>query len=503
MKSSIIFLILFLTGIAVNATTIVDVKSKNIVKMQTGAHKAETGFVTRSIEPKTLTMDPTIKEVDPEMLNNELVDMQTRIAEKVKLEKEFKDKITLTKTIPLIRHKCDKKKKESLDLNKKVHTLEEIMKKYKEGVKTGKMTRKVYKDKVFKTEKKLKKIQAKKAKVDKLVAELEAKEKEGTLKLHRIKSDINKKVEKNQEQVEKDIRSKTIEICTKKINEKERKLERVEKLSEKATKIRNAIKRETSPVVRKKLEIKESKIRTQIRKGEKEVKKLTTEIKKDKNVIRESTKILKEIKHKHEQEKLKDLVKGKCTAFTVRPHRRYCVRRFRKDGACSKWGSIYRKEKCAIFKGDECIQKSYNYSRKTGRYECASRNHEYKITKCVKFDTKGKCLNKKTFYGIKKCLSYNTNGKKLVCTEKKVLFPEYACKTKVGDICTEAVYHRARFYCQFYKLNKDGHRYCHKLDIFYGENNYQFECVQEGKFKGKNAGCLEYKKVLVPGAEKL
>lgn len=156
-----------------------------------------------------------------------------------------------------------------------------------------------------------------------------------------------------------------------------------------------------------------------------------------------------------------------------------------------------------IWKGDECVQKKYNYSRKTGRYECASRNHEYKINKCVKFDTKGKCQKKKDFYGIKKCLSYDTDGKTLKCMKEKVLFPQYACKTKVGDICTEVVYHRARFYCQTYKLNKDGHRYCHKLDVFYGENNYQFECLKEGKHNGKNAGCLEYKKILVPGAEKL
>lgn len=428
--------------------------------------------------------------------------MQTKIAEQKALEKEEKEKLKLSKDIPLVKHEYKKTKKEELDLNKKVLSLKDIIEKYKKGVKEGKVNKETYKQKVFETQKKIEKIEAKKAKVHKKVAELQAKKEEIKAKLHKITSDLQKRVEKNPEQVEKDIRSKTIEICKKKINEKERKLEKIEKLSEKASKLKEMIKRETSPVVRKKLEIKVAKVKTQIHKGERAVKKLTVAIKKDKKVIRQAGKILKKIKHAHEKEKLKDLVKGKCTAYSIRPHRRYCIKR-NKDKTCKKWSSIYRTEKCMVWKGDECVQKNYKYSRKTSRYQCVSRNHQYKIEKCVKFDTKQKCLSKKTFYGIKKCLKYDTDGNKLVCVKSKVLFPQYACKTKVGDVCTEVVYHRARFYCQIYKLNKQGHRYCHKVDVFYGENNYHFQCLKEGTFNGKKAGCLLYKKVHIPGTEKL
>jgi hypothetical protein len=211
---------------------------------------------------------------------------------------------------------------------------------------------------------------------------------------------------------------------------------------------------------------------------------------------------LKIYKKQHEQEKLKDLVKGDCTAYTVRPHRRFCTKR-KTCGACATWSSIYRTEKCLIWKGEECAKKDYKYSRNNSRYECASRNHKYKINRCTKFDINGKCISHKTFFGIKKCLSYETNNGKITCVKHDTLFPQYACKTKVGDVCTEVSYHRVRFYCKSYKLNTDGHRYCHNLDVFYGENNYDFECLKEGQHNGQDAGCVEYKKVLVPGAEKL
>ena len=84
MKISALFLILFLTGVAVKAETIVNV-DKNMVRMEEKEVKAETGFVTSTIKPNSMTMDPVIKEIDPTMLNDELVDMQTRIEEEQKI----------------------------------------------------------------------------------------------------------------------------------------------------------------------------------------------------------------------------------------------------------------------------------------------------------------------------------------------------------------------------------------------------------------------------------
>ena len=62
-----------------NASTIVEV-DKNMVKMEEKAHYIATGFVKSTIKPKELQMDPIIKEVDPEMLNDSLVDVEVRIA---------------------------------------------------------------------------------------------------------------------------------------------------------------------------------------------------------------------------------------------------------------------------------------------------------------------------------------------------------------------------------------------------------------------------------------
>lgn len=69
MKLSVIFLILFLTGIAVNAETIVNV-DKNMVKMKEKAHKIEQGFVTKTMAPKKMVEDATKSEVDPSLLND-------------------------------------------------------------------------------------------------------------------------------------------------------------------------------------------------------------------------------------------------------------------------------------------------------------------------------------------------------------------------------------------------------------------------------------------------
>lgn len=406
--------------------------------------------------------------------------------------------------VPLTKHICDKKKTQSAELEKHVISLKEIIEKNKELVKEGKMETKIFAQKALETEKKIIKISTQKAKVDSDIKQLELKVEEATLKVHRLKSDLQKRVERNPEKVEKETRDQAIEICQKKINQKDQKLERVEKLTQKANKITETINRETSPVMRRQLALEESKVQKQIIKGEKEIKKLTEEIKKDKKIIRQSTTVLKQIKKEHEKEQLKDLVKGKCTAYTVRPHRRFCINRRPIDKSCVKWSSIYRTEKCLVWKGDECAQKSFKYSKDNSRYECASRSHEYKVSKCVKFDTTGtKCIKKQTLFGIKKCLSYETNNDKLTCVKEKILFPEYACKTKVGSVCTEVVYHRVRFYCQTYNVTKDGHRFCHKLDVFYGEDNFDFECLKEGKHNGKDIGCLEYKKVLAPGAETL
>jgi hypothetical protein len=473
-----------------------------MVRIEEKAHKAETGFISSVIKPTIMTMDPITKEVDPELMNDQIVAMETRIAAEEKIQKDIKEVTKLEKEIPLVEYQCNQKKEEFKALNKSVISLKELIAKFEKNFKQGKADVTEYKKQVFETEQKIKTLESKKAQVEILTKQLELKKDEATIKLEKIKSDVQKKVEKNGEEEQKKIRTEAIEICQKKISEKELKLVKVEKLVETANSLKKKINRETSEVVRKVLEAEVKKVLEQIKKGETKIEKLTKEISQGKKIIREATNDLKTYKKEHEKEKLKDLVKGECTAYTVRPHRRYCTKRLT-CGACANWSNIYRTEKCLVWKGDKCVQNDYNYSKNNSRYECASRNHEYKVNRCTKFDTTGKCIEHKTFYGIKKCLSYETNNGKIVCVKDKVLFPEYACKTKVGDVCTDVTYHRVRFYCKSYKLNADGHRFCHHLDVFYGENNYEFECLKEGKHNGKDAGCLEYKKVLVPGAEKL
>lgn len=501
MKFSALFLILFLTGVAVKAETIVQT-DQNMVVMKEKHHVAETGFVTSTIKPNSLTMEPTIKEIDPTMLNDQLVDMETRVQEEQKILQETRELERIEKELPAMQEACQKKKHESLDLNKQIIDLKEILEKSKKDVREGKITAKSFQNKTFETEKKITTLESKKADVDKLAKDLDVKVKEQEEKAQQIKSRLDKKIEKNPARLEKDKRSQIIEKCKDHINRKELSTKRFEKLTNEAKIIRERILRETSTVIKRELAQKEAELVKEIKKVEEKVNKLETKIKNEKKIIRESTKALKEVQKAQEKEKLRDLVKGECTAHIIRPHKRYCLKKDAK-GICAQWGSIYRTEKCVRWNGDKCAEFNYTYSKKNGRYECASRDHTYKVDKCVKLDTQGKCLGKKVIYGTKKCITYNTNNGELVCQESKVFFPQVSCKTKVGDVCTELEVHETKFFCQTFRVNKDGHRFCHKYDVIHGENNFDLECLKEGTHEGKDVGCLEYKKVEVKGAVKL
>lgn len=502
MKSTALFLILFLTGIAVKANIVVQT-DKNMVTMEEKVHRAETGFITSTIKPNSLTMDPTIKEIDPQMLNDELVDMETRTQQEEKILQETRDLERIVKELPAMQEACQKKKSEVLDLNKKIIDLKEIIEKSKKDVKEGKMTAKSFENRAFETEKKIKTLEDKKIQVETIAKELDVKVKEQEEKAKLIKSNLDKKIEKNPARLEKDKRTQIIEKCKDHIERKELTTRRVEKLTNEAKIIRQQIMRETSTVIKRELAQKEAELLKELKSGEEKVTKLEAKIKEEKKIIRESTKTLKEVQKNQEKEKLRDLVKGECTAHIIRPHKRYCMKKNANSTDCAQWGSIYRTDKCVRWNGDKCAEFSYTYSKKNGRYECASRDHTYKVDKCIKLDTQGKCLEKKVVYGTKKCISYNTNNGELVCQDSKVFFPQFSCKTKVGDVCTEFNVHKTKFYCQTFQVNKDGHRFCHKFDVLHGENNFDLECLKEGKHNGKDIGCLEYKKVEVKGSVKL
>lgn len=409
--------------------------------------------------PKELIPSVTTPNEDSHLitLKGERDDKTTTFDEKNKLVTELDKKLTslITELSKLIKDKIVDKKDEKFTTTSKTET-----NKYKKLI-HEKAEKELLKNE---DEGKLTTIEKK---FEKLVQEEQK----------RIDSDNKIYLNKKGVFAEKEIIINTLKgkIIDQKVKELEKEVERIhtelkqEKYKQKIDMMRDLIKEK----ILKTIEMKQ------------ELKRTETKINENKDLIKEiTTKRGEEVKKliSETQEEKRD-----CVAFTVRPSRKYCVKRG-VDKNCLEWKGVYRDESCLIWKGSECVKSEYKYDKSNSKYQCVSKDMKLKQKVCKEFKKDGTCKSHKMLFGVKECTQHKTLKGKIVCSKYEVFFPQYTCLKKFegSEICQKRKFFQPKFFCQIYNV-LDGSRYCSKLVTHYSVDPLTIECTLEDK---KN-GCLK------------
>lgn len=223
--------------------------------------------------------------------------------------------------------------------------------------------------------------------------------------------------------------------------------------------------------------------------------------------IKKTTRIIKKIRREHKAAKLKDTQKyGKeCTSYSIRPSTNVCaiwVTRPDGDKLCVKHQVVYRVSKC-VEKDTRghCLKTKFHFSATAPRYKCESHSTEFARTKCMGWKNKnGKavCAAKKTFYQSKACREFVFQRNTLKCDRHQVAYPSFRCLKNIkinGKVyCKKLSAYSPTFYCKEYMIVK-GHRMCKRQELFYGKKIHKFECQKSQQFKDKDGEvhCMKYK----------
>jgi len=329
-KLSLIFLLLAILTLAFCAPTegtIVDTE-KNLVTISEKPTLRTADQVISTKQPSIIFSEFSKVENDPK---SEVIDANSKMKTEVQ-ELNFKENKELKTQL----------KNDQKSISEKLVTLHDLLTKYQHILKLeeAKVMREEIKDKVQQESHNIEVLRNKIAEVTKLEKESQLKKDSIAAKIESIKSEESKYLDiDNRTVLSEQMSSKTFEVKAQLVK-KSQIFSLVETEKKVVERLMDEINREKSPKKRNELEEVLQKKQENLIQMHKHATVLEKSIKENKQVIRELSNNIKEIKKDLEIEKIEG---SKCSAYTVNPNRKYCIK-YNEKGTCEQWRSIYGTE---------------------------------------------------------------------------------------------------------------------------------------------------------------